>query len=208
MNFLMNVFSLSVWTIRTAGKRKISTSLVSQYLLLTMHSTSSWYLPHSVSLQSWRTFANITTLTPFARLRQNLIRFPNFATNSYMYCKRAYGAPIWAQCVRFTAKLSKRICCKHFCRPLQLTCHNLSFVSCLISSWRISTSDQSHWTKSWQQPASKSQMRLHNFPSLRQQCQETCPFYCAIQEQKAISGGIAAPGTKYEPETASFAGEY
>ena len=70
MNFLMNVLSLFLGTISTLRKRKISTSLVSLYLLLTMHSlhcTISWYLLHSASLQSGRIFANIL-LTPFAHI--------------------------------------------------------------------------------------------------------------------------------------------
>ena len=51
---------------------------------------------------------------------------------------------------------------------------------------------------------SKFQVLLHDFPSLRQQSQETCAFYCALQKQKAIPESRATPGTKYAPETASF----
>ena len=51
---------------------------------------------------------------------------------------------------------------------------------------------------------SKFQVLLHDFPSLRQQSQETCAFYCALQKQKASPESRATPGTKYAPETASF----
>ena len=55
---------------------------------------------------------------------------------------------------------------------------------------------------------SKFQVLLHDFPSLRQQCRETCTFYCALQDQKAIPEGRAAPITSMLQKQRHFVGEY
>ena len=154
-----------------------------------MHSTSSWYLPNSASLQSWRILTNIA-LTPFARIWTEFDSFSHVSQTCQQSANMATGRQVY----------SKRIYCKRFRRSLQLPSYKLSFVSCMISSWKMSN---------WSNPTrpngrSKFQVLLHDFPSLRQQCQETCIFYCTLQEQKEIPEGRAALGTKFAPETASF----
>ena len=60
------------------------------YLLLTMHSTSSCGLPHSVSLQN-------ILLTTFAGLSTEFDSCSKFATNSYMYSKVKANVPTECQ---------------------------------------------------------------------------------------------------------------
>ena len=164
-----------------------------------MHSTSFWYLPHSASLQSLWIFANIL-LTSFAHISTE---FENFATNSYMYRKRAYGALIWPQSVRFIANV--------LIANVSVVLFSYLIIKCRLSlAWfQVEKCPIGAISLRLTRPngGSKFQVLLHYFPSLRQvrqQCQETCTFNCALQEQKAIPEGRAAQGTKYAPETESF----
>ena len=166
-----------------------------------MYCTSSWYLPHSASLQSGRR-ANIckhfshTFRTHFDRI---WFFFANFATNSYMYWKRTYWAPIWPQSIRFTANVFiSNVSVDLFSR---INCH-------LSLAWFQIEKCHSRSNLTRPNGVSKFQVLLHDFPSLRQQCRETCTFYCALQDQKAIPEGRAAPGTSMRQKQRHFVGEY
>ena len=66
--------------------------------------------------------------------RQNLIVFANFATNSYMYRKRAYGAPVWPQSVGLLANV---FYCKSLCRLYSLIQFFIISVICLLLDFKL-----------------------------------------------------------------------
>ena len=141
-----------------------------------MHSTSSWYLPHSTSLQSGQILQTFRShhLHAFDRI---WFFFANFATNSSMCRKRAYGATIWSQSVRFVAN--------SFVGNISVVVFSCLIVNCNLSpAWFQVEKCQPRSNLARPTRGSKFQVLLHDFPSLRQQCQETCPFYCALREQR------------------------
>ena len=112
-----------------------------------------------------------------------------------MYRKRANRAPIWPQGVRFIANV--------FIANVSVVLFSCPPINCHLSlAWFQveNCKPRSNVTRS--NGCSKFQALLHYFPWLRQQCQESCTFYCVLQQQKAIPEGRAL-GTKYAPEIAS-----
>ena len=84
---------------------------------------------------------------------------------------------------------SKRVNCKRFCRRysrVQLFYHN-----CNLSLLDFKLRNVSLGATSLDHVGSKFQVLLHDFSSLRRQCQENCPFYCALQERAPGTEGIS-----------------